>query len=491
MNTQEKKIINDILFHLPGWKINDHVPETRRVDAFLSPEEAHYDNNTRKEVSSREVLTSYEKAKVHALNYIRRSEFPNHPSIYQAICYWGAGLLTEKYGFKDENIQESTLLIEEARNLLHPYVRKGEDFFTVSGEEFFWEEYMKSESVPRPRRNRVPPPPKPDKNDRWGGEEKEHLIHGHFHNPYHKRLNKRFPPNPCKPFPKKDEGISWFKHRYHDRYEISINPVISEDEETLLITATVKEYGKPCKTGKISFYLYEENTRKLLGTTLVSDGNAMYTETLTEPLTYGKRKLHATYMANDGYIQCEEWEDVYVKQKSNISFVDTEIPVAITTNPLQPETVEITVNVTGKEGEAVDDGYVQFYIKTGEEQEFVETGNKIHLNNGTANYVYIIPEEYSSQYIVKAEYMGNTLYGKSQTNELLTLITKNKVSILLPHLTSTKGATETLTIYINGQDNEPITEGELKVYLDNKIIENITNITENPIIFSYTLPDDI
>ena len=224
---------------------------------------------TRKEVSSREVLTSYDKAKVHALNYLRRSQFPSHPSIHQAICYWAAGLLSEKAHFKDEKIQESTLLIEEARRLLKPYVRKGEDFFTVSGDEWYWEEYMKSESVPRPRRNRVPPPPPPSKDDPWGGEEKERLIHGHYHEnphykpykphhhkkPFHKQLSSHKPHDPCKP--EYTEPL-WIKRRYENKYKLTIEPVITETGGTVHLRARVYEGSKPCDKGKVTFYIYEE-----------------------------------------------------------------------------------------------------------------------------------------------------------------------------------------------------------------------------------------
>lgn len=246
LTTREKKIINDILYHLDGWRINDHPPKTRKISSFLDEDDPHFNNNIRKEVSSREVLTSYDKAKIHALNYIRRKQFPNSPAIYEAITYWAAGLLSERAHFKDEKIDKSTLLIEEARRLLSPHVKRGDDFFTVSGDDFFWEQYLRSESQPRPRRDRVPYNP-----DERVDEEKERLTHGHS--------PRREPPvrRPCSP-----EHVGrehWIKPRPKNKYKIKVDPIISDDDEIIDIKARVTNRGKPCDSGRLLFYVYEED----------------------------------------------------------------------------------------------------------------------------------------------------------------------------------------------------------------------------------------
>lgn len=248
---RDEKIVDDILSHLDGWRINDHPHETRKIQSFLDPDEAQYDNLVRKEVSTREVLRAYDMAKVHALNYIRRKEFPNSPAIYQAICYWAAGLLSEKAHFKDEKIQESTLLIEEARQLLSPHVKKSQDFFLVSGDEFFWEEYMRSERHPHPRRDRIP--------DDWDGdEEKERLTHGLFHEHYHYKPPHK-PRNPCfKPHhkPSRHDVPEWIRNRKHKDCRIITEPIVSDDGETAMIRSRVVRGGEPVMGGKLMFYVY-------------------------------------------------------------------------------------------------------------------------------------------------------------------------------------------------------------------------------------------
>lgn len=196
------------------------------------------------------MLTAYDKAKIHALNYIRRKEFPNSPAIYQAICYWAAGLLSEKAHFKDEKIQQSTMLIEEARRILDPHVKRSNDFFTVSGDEFLFEQYLMSESSPRPRRDRVPYDPNKEVD-----EPKERLTHGHFHEPMkHKH---------CKiPYPRpsgKDDGKDWMVERHKGKYNIKVDPIVSKDGETADIKAKVTNKGKPCNSGKLVFYIYEDD----------------------------------------------------------------------------------------------------------------------------------------------------------------------------------------------------------------------------------------
>lgn len=264
INTREKKIINDILFHLDGWRVNDHPKHTRKIDSFLDPDEPHHDNTIRKEVSSREVLRSYELAKIHALNYIRRKEFPNNPAIYQAICYWAAGLLSERSHFKDEKIQESTLLIEEARKLLAPHVKRNEDFFLVSGDEFFFDEYLRSESYPHPRQYRIPYNP-----DDEGDEEKGPLIHGRFHDNFkpfysyrkpHKRLHNHPHPHekPPHPYDDMEKPVDWIRNRFRNKFNLNVEPIISNDGMTARLKATVSQRGKPCKHGKLLFYIYNE-----------------------------------------------------------------------------------------------------------------------------------------------------------------------------------------------------------------------------------------
>lgn len=207
----------------------------------------------RKEVSTREVLKVYDMAKIHALNYIHRKEFPNSPAIYQAICYWAAGLLSEKAHFRDDKVQESALLIEEARRLLSPHVKKSQDFFIVSGDDFFWEEYMRQEEKPHPRRDRMR-----DKCDKGCDEPKELSTHGHFHEHFHYKPPLKFKDS-CHHHDLIHKGdAEWFLNKGGNKYKIETEPIISYNGETALIKSRVTKHGVPCRNGRLVFYIYEE-----------------------------------------------------------------------------------------------------------------------------------------------------------------------------------------------------------------------------------------
>lgn len=260
ITTRERKIIDDILFHLDGWRTNDHPPETRKIESFLDVDDEHFDNNIRKEVSSREVLRAYDMAKVHALNYIKRKEFPNNPAIYQAICYWSAGLLSEKASFRDEKMNNGFALIEEARRILSPHIKRGDDFFIVSGDEFFWEDYMRSERHLHPRRDRIPPNHEED-----GDEEKERLIHGHFHECPKEHFHYRPPHkshNPCPPLKRKhslDRAKEWIMHNKSNKYNLDIRCEVDNDYGYIHFIGNVTHHGKPATSGKLIFYVYVDD----------------------------------------------------------------------------------------------------------------------------------------------------------------------------------------------------------------------------------------
>lgn len=258
LTTQENKIIKDILFHLDGWRVNDHPKETRKIESFLDPDEVGFDNEVRKEVSSKEVLHVYDMAKIHALNYIRRKEFPNNPAVYQAICYWAAGLLSEKASFRDDRIKNDYNLIEEARKLLSPYVKRNDEFFLVRGDDFFWEEYMQSERHPHPRRDRIPWEPDED-----GDEEKERLIHGHFHEHHKEHFHHkphRKPKHHCprRKDPFVENAKNWINNIKTNKFDIDVRMDVDEEFGSVKFNIYLKRFGKPCDRGKVMLYVYED-----------------------------------------------------------------------------------------------------------------------------------------------------------------------------------------------------------------------------------------
>lgn len=136
--------------------------------------------------------------------------------------------------------------------MLAPHVKRSEDFFTVSGDEFLFDQYLREEYQPRPRRDRVPYDP-----DERCDEPKERLIHGLSHE---QNKKKKYPHcNP--PFPRtpaEESDIGWIKSRHGKKYDIKVEPIVSDDGSYMPINAKVTHNGRPCENGRLLFYIYEE-----------------------------------------------------------------------------------------------------------------------------------------------------------------------------------------------------------------------------------------
>lgn len=485
LTSTEQKIIDDVLFHLDGWRTNDHPHETRKIESFLDTSDPHFDNSIRKEVSSREVLSAYDLAKVHALNYIRRKEFPNNPSIYQAICYWAAGILSEKSHFKEGKIDESTLLIEEARKLLAPHVKRGEDFFIVSGDEFFWEEYMRSERRPHPRRDR--------QKDEWDGDEpKELLTHGHFHekhrfNRFHYKPKQK--PVCPKPHHHNKGKPGWIKRRVKNKYIICINPVISTDGLSVLLKAVVKKGGKPCDYGKLLFYIYDTK-RMFIGSSEVVEGKAEYDWNIPDNVGRGKKKIYATFVGSDDYILCEEWEDIFLKIPTTI-VLDNDETLVSGSEGEQIHNLPLVAHVTEKfTDKPVNIGNVQFLVKTEDDSSFIDMGEPVPVVNGLAEYQYTLPELYQTTIFFKAIYLTNDIYFGCETKDSGSTYVKGKVNLTIEPLLANRGEDISIDIVVTNIDGSEVNEGEMNIYLDDGlIVKEMSALTH--IVYTYTLSDEI
>lgn len=107
----DDEIIQQILFKLDGWKLEDDVSDDNLIDTDFN-----------KTVSSDEVLHFFNVAYNYALSYTQLSEFPTitnntetgietteiEPTAFTAIILWSAGLLYRKYNIRsNDNIDES------------------------------------------------------------------------------------------------------------------------------------------------------------------------------------------------------------------------------------------------------------------------------------------------------------------------------------------------------------------------------------------------
>ncbi len=484
---RENKIINDILFHLDGWKLNDHPKETRHVQSFLEPGESTHSNMTRKEVTSREVLTSYEKAKVHALNYLHRTQFPKHPIIYQAICYWAAGLLSEKAHFKDDKVNSSYSLIEEARQMLKPHVRRHEEFFTVSGEPFDWDLYMRDEHRPHPRNKRHPPdPPRPkhpEKHpDYWGDEPKELLTHGTYHRQPHP-----YRPHRCRPHNPPEQSPDWTIKPYRQVFKLKTSPLVSSDGETLRLETIVQRNGKLVVEGYVKYYVYVEGHRVPICKVPVIYGKAQYLWTIPPEITRGVYKIYVSYCDSDDYILAEGWENLSVKNPVSILFGENTAYVDKTLSDDQVVELHVLVN-DGATLDPVDVGYVQFLSKNDPDGLYRNIGEPVPVTQGEATFYYSLNAGGMFPVYVSAIYLDNREFSSAETIEPLVIGYKAEMVLAVNDVIVDHEERVTLSGVVGGLNEQYPDLGYVSLYLDEEYIGRIDEVVNGGWSVVYQTP---
>ena len=119
--------MEDVLLYLPAWttkqkknrsKVNAYM-EDNEFKIFPEKEEGkdeYEDINIRKHISESEIIQTYHVTRSMAAQFLNRTKVPSTDICYNACIMWTAGILIEKYKFK----QKSTL-IDEAHTMIKPY----------------------------------------------------------------------------------------------------------------------------------------------------------------------------------------------------------------------------------------------------------------------------------------------------------------------------------------------------------------------------------
>ena len=74
------------------------------------------DLNIRKHISESEIIQTYQITRSMAARYLNRTRVPSTDICYNACIMWTAGILIEKYKFK-----QKSGLIDEAKTMIKPY----------------------------------------------------------------------------------------------------------------------------------------------------------------------------------------------------------------------------------------------------------------------------------------------------------------------------------------------------------------------------------
>lgn len=219
--------------------------------------------------------------------------------------------------------------------------------------------------------------------------------------------------------------------------------------------------------------------RKLIGSAEVVNGQAQYTWEIGEGTVPGKRKIYVSYIESDGYMAGEAYEDAFIRIPTSITMGSLSEIVSGTTDPENPETITLQaiVNQTSNLN-PVDDGKVQFQVKTANDETFVNLGTPVQVNDGVAEYTYEIPEVFETTIEIKAIYLANLLYGGCETIDVETLSVRGRVTLSVEDIRTNRGNTENIVVYIQNASGGELDTGKMEIYIDEVMIAQ-TNVGAN------------
>ena len=251
----EDKLVDDVLIYLDGWSLQNKSHKHRhKPQKFLEPFNETTDDientNVRKTVTTKDVLGMYEVAKIHALNYIKRSVYPRTPVTHVALCMWTAGLLAQKASFKEQKVEKSYNLINEAKKLLQPHINHTPKIMLVSGGDDLDDDY--ENYLIHKHKKRCPKKHHPC--------ELEHPHHhkSHHHKPHHHEHN-HYKCEEHKPHFEYDEPEYEDFFLKNNHVVIKLVPLYGTAGSKAVLKAYVRDLdGNRVNSGKIQFYLEDD-----------------------------------------------------------------------------------------------------------------------------------------------------------------------------------------------------------------------------------------
>lgn len=205
----------------------------------------------------------------------------------------------------------------------------------------------------------------------------------------------------------------------------------------------------------------------------VVNGVATTTHTVDGNATVGDFTLTGTYQQNNTY-----------KESTNTATFHVRIATTITVDNVlanHQEDATFTAHVLYNNSSPVTGGQVQFKLAG----NIIGTAN---VTGGTATCTYNIPTTIETGDEITATYLGNETYATSLTLTPATITLRTSPSILLQAVSVNRGQTVNVPITVEDQNGDPITTGQLQVYLDNTLLDTI-NISSNT-VYQYTAPND-
>lgn len=214
-------------------------------------------------------------------------------------------------------------------------------------------------------------------------------------------------------------------------------------------------------------------TKQVIGTTSVDEGRAILEHTFTDgEVTPGSHTVYATYIENDHYQTATANNTAVVK-----------ISTTTTLNSILGsigEAVTFTATVNHHTSQQVTGGQVQF--KIGENN----AGSPQPVSNGVATLTnYEIPQGTTDGTTITAIYTGDSTYGASQGTNTLSI--RGSTNTTLSDMSVNRGDTATIVATFTDSQNNPITTGQAKLYIDNTQQGETVTVTSAGASFTYNV----
>lgn len=228
--------------------------------------------------------------------------------------------------------------------------------------------------------------------------------------------------------------------------------------------------------------------RKFIGSAELVNGHAEYNWVLDDSIKRGSYKVYISYLENDGYLSCEAWENALIKSPVSLIFEPDNITLAPNYDYSNPIRVLLRVRVKDLETLTdVDGGEVQFFLKASMGEGYKPVNNPVVVHDGVAELTCSIPYNDEEEVFFKAVYLSNDVYSECETSVPCCVHIKQTVNIQINNIITSPGSEELLNIIVTNGELEQISEGVVKVYVDNVYLDT-RSVTGQMISVPFTVP---
>lgn len=218
-------------------------------------------------------------------------------------------------------------------------------------------------------------------------------------------------------------------------------------------------------------------TRTTIGTATVTEGNAETSYVIPGDTTPGQYTIYATYNQTDNFMEAVGYNTAEIRIPTVTTITS---PVIASTG----ETVTLTAHVTHHTNQNVDEGTVQFQMGG------VNIGSPQSVgNDGVATLQYEIPNNTTDGTTISAMFIETSTYGASMSSNG-SLHIRAGVNVAIDNLSANRDSTATITANITDGDDDPITQGQAQLYIDNTASGEPVNVTNGTATFTYSVANN-